>query len=446
MATGTDLQTDYLALLEARAELVERIYASRIDPNVLIRKAKDREVIGSLQAAEPVAPQQRRKEEVEHLVKQVMDAASKDGSSKVFAFLQLLEEESSLHDAASLLRSKLSKRRSEQQSTPRRGHAELPKLKPLSKAEPESGVVVEEMSSLALDSPSPEAAVWGGRRQLATAGSGPSLLLGGAAVYSEQEHAENIPVDSENTVTSVEDTQPHPKGSTSVSSTVLPEARRMLEENLDLKAELAARLDKELRLQKELESMSRAKHESEEKLKEKERELQEKELQIVQLNVQRKKDVECLQQKLQSERESHVEIKKNLQEKIKFLENELQEKEAQYNQEKIELIQQKHELQLKIQEMRTEEEKLKREIMEEKVKVADLKTQAEKDKREIMEEKVKVADLKTQAEKDKNERIVKEHEQTVEEIKQKHRDSITAMEDAIRQLKKQSSSKEPDTS
>ena len=427
MATGTDLQTDYLALLEARAELVERIYASRIDPNVLIRKAKDRGVIGSLQATAPVAPQQRRKEEAEHLVKLVVDAASKDGSSKVFAFLQLLEE-SSLHDAASLLSSKLSKRRSEQQSTPPRGHAELPKVKPLNKAEPESGVVVE-MSSLALDSPSPKAAAWGGRRQLATAGSGPSLLPGGAAVYAEQERAENISVNSESEVTSVEDTQPHSEESSAAlgasSFNVLPETISMLQTNRDLQAKLAEKTNNEQELKKELDRVVIEKRENEEKLKETEKQLEKKKSEIKEL----KAEMGRLQEQLKREKETNALEKKTLEEKIAYLKQQLKEKEEQFHQEKFDLMSEKHKLEIKIEKMHTKEERLKRLYSEEKCKVAELRTQAVEEKTEQALSKLK-----------------DEYEQQLEKERQSHRNSVTVMEKELEKLRKQNSDVEPDTS
>ncbi|CAI8030227.1 hypothetical protein GBAR_LOCUS17144 [Geodia barretti] len=95
----------YNALLDVRTELVDKLVTCRADPNVLIVKAKDRGMIGSIQASAAVAPgSESGREKAEQLVNQILEATKTD-DTKVEEFAQLLEE-NSLGEVAAFLRGK----------------------------------------------------------------------------------------------------------------------------------------------------------------------------------------------------------------------------------------------------------------------------------------------------------------------------------------------------
>ena len=425
MATGETPQ--YLALLDARTELLQRLEASNADPNVLIAKAKDRRVIESVQASAAVAPgQQYRQNKAAHLVNQILDAVRSNGE-KAEGFVELLEE-SSLDDIASFLRGKLEEY-SARRSTPHRPQS------PDHRSSPGSGVtqtnlkagcvedsaIDEEMTNTVfVENGSESPAVDRAQRKLATVGQSAVAYtsVSGGVVYAEPGHTENIPVSSDNTVTSVEDTQPHSEESASVmagsSLAVLPETVNMLQTNRDLQAKLAEKDDNEQQLLRQLEVMEVEMKESEEKLKKKERELDQKESQIRELKAQ----VGHLQEKLRNEKQNNAAEKRRLEEKIEDLERQLKAKEEKFHKEKIDLMEEKFALKLEIQEMHTKEEKLRRQISEEKCKVAELCTQAMEDKTEREMKEMKEG-----------------YEERLEDMRQKHRNSVSEMKKEIEDLK-----------
>ena len=442
----------YNALLDVRTELVDKLVTCRADPNVLIVKAKDRGMIGSIQASAAVAPgSESGREKAEQLVNQILEATKTD-DTKVEEFAQLLEE-NSLGEVAAFLRGKPTEHppvqdshvpfREPEQRIPGDGYGDRPpKLEPVSLDD--SGVA-KDMSQVQNGNTSPEF----DRTQHKLAERKPSVGISfeavpGGMVYAEQEHDDNLDVASEKPVHSIADTQPHVEESPSMlgdrSTQILPETKSLLQTNQDLQARLAVKTNNEQKLEDQLKQMGIEKKQNEEELAQKEKELKEKEQQIEQL----KAKVSDLTQELQNEKESNVKVKTELEEKIKHLKCQLKEEEAKFNEEKFHLIAEKHKLELKIQTMHTEEEKLKRLILEEKCKVAELHAQAEKDKTERT-----VGDLKREHEKQ-----MENYVQKIENIKQEHRNSISQKDQehqvAIRELnsklEKQMSSVGPDTS
>ena len=465
------MATNRVALpLDVRTELVEKLITSGADPNVLIVKAKDKGMIGSIQASAAVAPgSESAREKAEHLVNQVFEVVGAD-DTKAEDFAQLLEE-NNLGQVANFLREKLTERppvpdsppfplsmesytppQEPQQRLPGDGfERSQPKLEPVS----DSGVVSQTNGTSQTGQQNGNMSPEFDKTQHSRKASGGITAVPGALVYAEQEHTGNLEAAPDNPVHSVADTQPHLEGSESMlgerSAQVLPETKNLLQKNQDLQAQLAEKNDNEERLQEKLEKMSIEKKESEEKLKQKDREIQEKESQMKQLKQEKefeikqlKKKVEHLEVELQTEKESNMIEKTDLQEKIRYLETQLQENEAKHNQEKFNLIEEKHDLQLQIQKMRTEEERLKRRILEEKCKVADLCTQAEKDKTERA-----IQDLKRE-----HDQQMEKYEQQMESMKQEHRNSLSqkdqqhqvAIEVLNLKLEKQTSAIEPNTS
>ena len=423
MATGETPQ--YIALLDARTELLQRLEASNADPNVLIAKAKDRRVIESVQASAAVAPGQQ----YAHLVNQVLDAVRSNGE-KAEGFVELLEE-SSLDDIASFLRGKL-KEYSARRSTSHRPQS------PDHRSSPGSGVtqtnlktgsvddsaIDEEMTNTVfVENGSESPAADRAQRKLATVGQSAVAYtsVSGGVVYAE-------PVSSDNTVTSVEDTQPHSEESASVmagsSLAVLPETVNMLQTIRDLQAKLAEKVDNEQQLLRQLEAMEVEQKESEEKLKEKERELDQKESQIRELKAQ----VGHLQEKLRNEKQNNAAEKRRLEEKIEDLERQLKAKEEKFHKEKIDLMEEKFALRLEIQEMHTKEEKLRRQISEEKCKVAELCTQAVEDKTEREMKELKEG-----------------YEERLEDMRQKHRNSVSEVQKIKKEIEDLMKNVEPNT-
>ena len=435
MASVGDPGAVYQALLVVRTELLKKLVASGVDPNALIVKAKDKGVIGSIQASAKVA--QSTEEKAEQLVNQLLEAVGTD-ETKAEEFVQLLEE-NSLGEIATFLRGKLTERLTGGLDPSRESHhppdaGYQPKSEAPEPVSTEDSGVAKDISQLYLDSgnTSPEF----DRTQHRRKSSGIMFeAVPGGIVYAEQEHTGNLPVASENPVESVTDTQPHLEESQAMmggsSVPVLPETKRLLQTNQDLQAQLAEKTRDKQKLQEELRRVSIEKEKSEKKVAQKEKELEVKELQIKKL----KEEVERLQQELQNEKESNVREKQMLKEQIKDLESQLKEMEETFYKEKIDLMKEKHKLELQVERMHTKEETLKRTVEEEKCKVA--------------EEKRKVAELNT----DKMERTVsdlkREHERQMEEKEKQliqHQNSMTEMEQKIRELEKQNSTMEPDTS
>ena len=434
MATGEDGgHSDYRALRDVRDELVTKLVESEADENVLIAKARDRKIIQSIQASAAVGPgPQSRKEKAEQLVNQVLGAVRTD-ATKAEEFLKLLQE-ISLGHITDYLRGKLS------EYAARRGAGDdghdQPKLEHAAVSTTDDSAFAEDRTAALQDGEDePEHQDTVQQHRLATADGSegtttPFKPLSSSVVVVEQEHGNNLVVSTDDISPSVADTQPHSDGPLAVTAggssvPVLPETKRMQQENLELQAQLAEKTNKEEQLTHELVAMSLEKEKSEEILKEKEKELEEKETQIKEM----KAEMQRLQQELKEERENNIAQKKMLEEKIKDLERQLKEKEDSYAKEKLELVEQKHELQLQIEKMRTSEEKLKRQISEEKCKAAELLIkEKERDQRDTIDE------------------LKKQHEQQVSSIRREHRNSVVEMEKEITTLRKKKGTLEPDTS
>ena len=441
MATGGDDDPlEYQALRHVRRDLIVKLVASKVDENLLIARARDRKIIQSIQASATVAPgQQSRTEKAEQLVNQVLEAVRTD-TTKIDEFLQLLDD-TSLGDIATHLRSKLHEyytaRRKDRESNRRPvDHSNcLPKLEHAPVSTEDSAYAEDRQTALQDDDGRPpyhqSDTAGTAQHQLATIEASESTStfkpLSNSVVVVEQQHTSNLIVSTYNTSPSIADTQPHsdvlPSVATGNSAVILPETKRMQQENQDLQAQLAEKISHEEHLVRELRAMSLDKAKSEQKLKEKEEQLEQKEAQIKQM----KAEMQRLQHELKEERENNVAEKKKLEEQIKNLEQQLKEKEDSFAKEKLELVEEKHKFELAIERMRTKEETMKCQILTEKCNVAELRVQ-----------------IKEYGQKNAIDEIMRRHEQHVNTIKLEHQNSMAEKEKEIVYLRKQSL--EPDTS
>ena len=413
----------YQVVRNVHSELAIKIATSGTDQNVLLAKAKEKGLVQSVQASATVTPgPQSKKEKAEQLVTQVLEAVRADGT-KIDVFLKLLEE-SLLHNIATYLRSKLqgyAHRHSDETGDFQPSHqacsgsgskaANHPKLEP---ARVDDSAYVEASNSVHQDGDT------GSSHQMAAADTTINASfkpLSAGVVIVEQDHTDNLVVETEDPMSAVTDTQPHAEGPppmTSSSVPVLPEVKRMAQENKDLQAQLAqVQVEKDM-IQKEL-------VEKEEELKAVK---EEKDSQIQAL----KTEMERLKVELKNEKENNVAEKAKYEKDIKRLKQEMKAKEDEYNKEKIRLMEDKHKLELRIEKMHTKEERMLRQISEEKVKVAELRIEMSEQKSERA-----VEDLK------------KQHEEEVAALKNEHRNSLEKtkeLEEAIFKLRMRN----PDTS
>ena len=202
--------------------------------------------------------------------------------------------------------------------------------------------------------------------ETATSSSG-SLKPISEGVVAEENHSGNLVEEADNSMPVAvpeSQTQPHSElPVTSNSVTVLPEVKRMEQENKELKAQLA---EKTNCIESLKEKFEREKTEIEGKLYEKERELQS-------VKEQTNNEIQKLKLEIEALKEWKNENKTNLAEKEREIER-LRDKEDKCQKEIDKLKEEKHRLDLKIQKMEAElqktEAKLKGEIkfLEEQIK------------------------------------------------------------------------------
>lgn len=443
----------YQALREVYNDLISKIATSSTDQNVLIARAQDKGLVQSVQAS-PSGPRSK-KEKAEQLVAQVLQAVKMDGT-KIDAFLQLLEE-SSLGDIAKYLHGKLqeyTRRHGEGtmspdylQSSQRSGsssgsgtiteHGSQPKLEP---ARAEDSAYVEASNSVPQDSYSGST-----QHQMAAADTTISASISSSGVVHvivEQDHTDNLVVETEDPGLAVIETQPHPEEQspvTSISVPVLPTVKRIEQENKDLQAQLAEKTSSEESLKKDLEQVLVERDKIKRKLDEKEKELkavkEEKDKHIKALE----SEVERLTVELKNEKENNVAEREENEKKIKSLIEKLKEKKDKYRKEKFRLLEEKHQLELKVQRMHTTEAEMNCRISEEKLKVAELQA--------------KLAEQISQRAREQSERTVedlkRQHQEEMNSVRREHRDSIEKtkeLEEIITKLKRETSKQEPDTS
>ena len=420
-------QEAYLALRSVHNELAIKIATSGTDQNVLLAKAKEKGLVQSVQASATVTPgPQSKKEKAEQLVTQVLEAVRAD-VTKIDVFLQLLDE-SLLDNIATYLRRKLqdyAHRHSDGTVSPggiQPSHqacsgsgseaTNQPKVKP---TRTDDSAYAEASNSVPQDGDTESS-----QHQMASSDTTISASfkpLSAGVVIVEQDHTNNLVVETEDPMSAVTDTQPHAEGPspvTSISVPVLPEVKRMAQENKDLQAQLAqVQVEKDM-IQQEL-------VEKEEELKAVK---EEKDSQIQALRT----EMDRLKDELKNEKENNVAEKEKYEKDIKRLKQEMKAKEDEYNKERIRLMEEKHKLELKIEKMHTKEERMLRQISDEKVKVAELRIEMSEQKSERA-----VEDLK------------KQHEEEVSALKREHRNSLEKtkeLEEAIVKLRM----KNPDTS
>lgn len=430
MATGTN--GAYKVLLDVRKGLVSKIAASKVDENVLISKAQDKDkgLVQSVQATATLTlGPQSKKEKVEQLVTQVLEAVRTD-ETKIVVFLHLLEE-SSLGSIATYLRGKLQESghkhgeetaspgdfRPYNQPGPSSGSAygNQPKLEPASTGD---SAFVEVSTSVSLTNDTDGSQ----QHQMAAATSFRPLSAG--VVVVEQDHTDNLEIESEESP-AVPETQPHSEVPPS-RTTVLPEVKRMEQENKELQTRLAKKIAKEESLKKELEKVQSEKEESTRKLAETRRELKKKDTQIRELQERMKN----LQSELEDEKLHNAAEKEKYEGEITALKDQLQHQEAEYNKERLSLTKEIHALEIKVEQMNTREEQKKREIAEERHKCAKLEVK-------IAEEKQKNAEMCAEKSKASEQNSLKEIEdlkKKVERIELAHRNSIDENEELKKQL------------
>lgn len=361
MAINEDVFPEaYQALREVCDDLVSKIATSSTDQNVLIARAQDKGLVQSVQASATVTlPGPRsKKEKAEQLVTQVLQAVKTDGT-KIDAFLQLLEE-NSLGDIALYLRSKLQEytRRHGEGTTapddlrpsqrPSSGsgygtiteHGGQPKLEP---ARADDSAYVEASNSVPQDGDagSSQHQMAAADTTINTSFKPLSSSAGVVHVIVEQDHTDNLVVETEDPGLAVIETQPHFEGQspvTSISVPVLPEVKRMAQENKDLQAQLAEKTNSEESLKKDLKQVQVERDKIQKELDKKEEELkavkEEKDSQIQAL----KKKMDHLKEELKNEKENNVAEKAKYETEIKRLKQELKEKEDHYHKEKIRLM------------------------------------------------------------------------------------------------------------
>lgn len=451
MATATAKGLYHQALLDVRRELVSQITASDADENVLIAKARDKRIIQSVQASATAAPgPQSKKEKAEQLVTQVLEAVRTD-ETKVEEFLQLLEE-CLLGHIATYIRGKLREYA--------RRHEEAGKAS--AKLEPvrtEDSAFVEAVESCESNSVPQGGTVDNGstaaQHQMATtdATSGtPFRPLSTGVVVVEQGHTDNLAVDTEAPVSAIADTQPHTDGPPSVTTStvpVLPEVKRMEQENKDLQAQLAQKTSNEDCLKKELKRVQNEKEESEKKLAQTKMELEtvkkEKESQIQAL----KAKIEELQSERESQNQKNAAEKEKYEGEIAMLKQKLKEEKIKYNQDKLSLTREIHALELKIEQMKTREKEMELQISEEEKKILIEKGKCAKLQVEVAEGKQKNAEMQAEATKASSQRRVDELEREVVKIRLEHRNSIDENEqlkEELSTLRKKEFETNPDTS
>ena len=174
-------------------------------------------------------------------------------------------------------------------------------------------------------------------------------------VIAEENHSENLVEEADDPMPAVPETQPHSEPPVT-SNSVLPEVKRMEQENKELKAQLA---EKTNCIESLKEKFEREKTEIEGKLYEKERELQS-------VKEQTNNEIQKLKLEIEALKEWKNENKTNLAEKEREIER-LREKEDKCQKEIDKLKEEKHRLELKIEKTEAE---LKGEIkiLEEQIK------------------------------------------------------------------------------
>lgn len=178
-----------------------------------------------------------------------------------------------------------------------------------------------------------------GNIQVETAtSSSASLRPISEGVIAEQNHSENLVEEADDPMPAVPETQPPSEVSPPVTSSVLPEVKRMEQENKDLKAQLA---EKTNCIESLKEKFEREKTEIERKLYEKERELQS-------VKEQTNNEIQKLKMEIEALKEWKNENKTNLAEKEREIER-LREKEDNCQKEIDKLKEEKHRLELKIE-------------------------------------------------------------------------------------------------
>lgn len=444
----------YKALQDVGNELITKIATSSIDQNVLLAKAQEMGLVQSVQSVQTTATvtpgPQSKKEKAEQLITQVLEAVRTD-KKNVDVFLQFLED-TSLSDVAAYLRDKLreyvhqhSEETMSQPSQPgscsgsrAAEYGDQPKLQSASAYD---SAFEETSNSVTQDGDAGSS-----QHQMAAADTTTntsfkplSSSAGVVHVIVEQDHTDNLVLETEDSVVAVNETQPHSQGIVSSSVPVLPEMKRIEQENKDLQAQLAEKTSSEESLKKDLEHVQVERDKIKRKLDEKEKELkavkEEKDKHTKELET----EVERLKVELKNEKENNVAEKEDYEKKIKSLIEKLKEKKNQYRQEKFRLLEEKHELEIKVQKMLTTEAEMNRRISEEKVKVAELQA--------------KLAEQNAQQAREQSERTVedlkRQHQEEMNAMKREHRDSIEKtkeLEETIMKLRREKSKQEPDTS